>query len=328
MKVIAYPSPSGSAYWRLHDPFKYLRKKGMEAFVSDEGVTEKALDWADICVLQNVVDKDAIALAYAFQQEKGKKIIVECDDLMDLNEDNPHELEHKVSQSKEVFRRTMEVADAITTTNDYLGDKLRQINPNVLVLPNYLDLERWDLPKKKNNSKTLRIVWAGSLTHLKDLEMIAEPLTRICKEFPQVRLIFVGETRIAEKFPEMQVETMLGVPFEWWPRKLNELQADISLAPLRDTEFNRCKSNIKWQEYAIAKIPGVYSPTVYGERGFDGRFGLVAYDPDHWYRAIKNLILYPQLRNDLAEAAYTHVTRRFSLEKHIHEWEKIYNSLV
>lgn len=328
LKILAWPAPGGSAQWRLHDPFKYLQKIGVDAQVSDEGITEQALQWADVYVFQSCVNKDGIALAYQYQQEQGKKIVVEVDDWFDLNDDNPHDLEWKVSDGKYVIQKTIEIADMVTCTTDYLAEKLRPLNKNVWVLPNYPDLKRWDLPKRTNQSGTIRIMWGGSATHLKDLEMVVPALKKICQEFPQVQLIFVGDTRIAQSLPGLSVETMLGVPFEWWPKKLNELQADIAIAPLRDTEFNRCKSKIKFYEYALAQVPGVYSPTVYNERGFDGNFGMVADDPEHWYRTLKNLILFPQLREDIASAAYAHVSMRCGLEKHSGEWAKAYRTLM
>lgn len=327
MKIIAYPNPSGSAKWRLEHPFKYLRRHGVEAWVSDEGITEKAASWADIIVLQQCVDREGIALLYAYQQEHGKKIIVDLDDFPILNDDNPHAIEHKISDAANVVMRTVEIADMVTVTTEYLAEKIRPYNKNVVILPNYMDLEFWDKPKRFNTSKSIRIGWAGSMTHIKDLEYLRQPLEHLYKEYPQCQFIFVGETRLADVLPNLPIETIPGLPMESWPTKLNALQWDIGLAPLLNNEFNKCKSNIKWQEYAIAQIPGVFSPTVYQERGFDGHFGMIAENQDHWYRALKNMIDFPQLRQDIRESAYTHVTRRFSLEKNIEQWIKAYKSV-
>ena len=255
-------------------------------------------------------------------------MIVDVDDLMDVDEDSPFKPEHDVTNASEVLRVVISIADLVTTTTPYLEKRLRKLNKNVTVLPNYPDLRRWDLPKSKNTSDTIRIGWAGSITHLKDLELIVNPLKRICKEFPQVRLLFIGESRIASRFEGLPVEYIPGVPFEVWPAKLHSLRLDIGLAPLLDNEFNRCKSRIKFYEYAIAEIPGIYSPTVYQERGFDGEFGMIAENEDQWYQSIKNYILFPELRQDVIRAAYAYVTRRCSLEKHIGLWEESYRNLT
>ena len=165
----------------------------------------------------------------------------------------------------------------------------------------------WDLPVLRNTSNKIRIVWAGSLTHLEDLKMIAEPVNQILAEYPQVELVIVGEPRASELFT--RCEFMLGVPYQAWSQKLHSLRADIALAPLKNTEFNRCKSPIKFLEYSACEIPGVYSPTIYSDVSFnfDGNFGLVAHTPDEWYAKIKHLIDFPLIRKEIAEGANAHV---------------------
>ena len=45
-----------------------------------------------------------------------------------------------------------------------------------------------------------------------------------------------------------------------YPCKLASIRPDIGLCPLTDTAFNRCKSPIKWMEYAMAGAATVASP--------------------------------------------------------------------
>lgn len=326
MKIIYYCNDTGSRHWRGTDPAKYLRAQGYEAYVSDEMVTEKALAWADVIVTNSIVSKDAIALIREYQVLHGKKLVVDCDDYFDLNDDSPFLKEHTVSDAKEVIQITMGIADLITCTTTYLQSKLRLINPNVKVLPNMMDMGRWDLPKHFNTSNKIRIGWAGSITHLNDLKAIVKPLIRIKEEYPQVEYVFVGEPRIADEFP-FPVEIIQGVPFEVWPARLSGLRLDIGLAPLLETPFNKAKSNIKFLEYAINKIPGVYSETVYMYSGFEPKFGLVAMNEDHWYRAIKHLIDYPERRDEIKESSYTRVKQSYDLEKHISLWTSTYKGL-
>lgn len=323
MNIIAYGNSSGSKYWRLEHPFKYLRKIGHEAWVSDEGITEKALDWADVIVFNSVVYKEGIALARQYQVEKGKKLVVDVDDWFDLNEDSPFKIEHKISEAPFVIKKTIEIADLVTCTNKVLSERIAKINPNVKVLPNYMDMEFWDREKQFNTSDKIRIGWAGSMTHLHDLQMVVKPLKRIMEDY-NAELIIIGEQRMADEFKGYPVECMVGVPFDAWPERLHGLRLDIGIAPLVDTPFNQAKSNIKWQEYSIAKVPGVYSPTVYQHPDFEPKFGIVALDEDHWYRAIKHLIDYPQRREEIREASYTYVKGYYDLGRHIKEWERAY----
>ena len=318
MKIIGWAGPSGSRYWRLGDPFKYLTKRGHEAHLLDEAISDEAAQWAEVYVLNGVVDKEGIATLHAYQKEQGKKLVVDVDDLLTIEPDNPFKMEHDISKAPEVVAITLRVADMVTTTNEFLADKLRAYNDNVVVLPNAMDLERWDLPKLPHVEGRVRIGWAGSITHLKDLEMIVEPLKRIKAKYPQVDLIFVGDMRVRSLFGDTPVEVSPGVPFEWWPRKLHSLRLDIGLAPLRDTEFNRAKSDIKYQEYSIAGVPGVYSPTAY--RG-------TIVTPDDWYKAIEELVTDAEQRSYSGRVSYENVVDNCSLASLVVKWEQAYRSL-
>jgi glycosyltransferase involved in cell wall biosynthesis len=326
MVIRAFPNPSGSRYWRLEHPFKYLRRKGHDAQVVDGGIKEEYFRYADIIVLQGCINKEGIALAHYFQQEHGVKIVVDQDDLVEVSDDNPHKKHHEVSQATEVIKITMGIADMVTTTQSRLADKLSGYTKHVRVIPNYIDLETWEAPYQENTSDRIRIGWAGSITHLEDLKLVTNVLKRLKKEYPIIEYVILGDLRFKDELPD--AECMLGVPFDSWPQKLHGMRLDIGIAPLVKNDFNLCKSNIKWQEYAIAQIPGVYTSFAYDFRGFDSRLGIAVRTQEQWYQALKNLIICPPLRDDIKYSAYAYVKTHFNLEKRIYEWEDAYQSLL
>jgi glycosyltransferase involved in cell wall biosynthesis len=332
MRIAMFPAPSGSAFWRLIDPAKYMRKKGFEVKIADKGINEDIAQWADVYVLENCVNKEGIALLYTYQQERGKKIVSDWDDFIYSNESSPHKKIQEITDFPEVSKVVLKISDMVTVTTDYLKNKYSEYNKNIEVLDNFMDMDRWDKPKKENKSKKIKIGWAGSLTHYEDLAMIAKPLKKVMREFPSVQLVIVGDTRFKEMFKGYNVETMFGVPFEYWPDKLNGLQWDIGIAPLVDNEFNRCKSNIKWQEYSIAKIPGIYSPIVYEKTSshviFDGKIGMTANSEKEWYMCLRNYIVCKNLRKDVASRAYSFARMEYDLEKNIYKWLNAYLKLT
>jgi glycosyltransferase involved in cell wall biosynthesis len=333
VKILAWGNQSGSQFWRLVDPLKYLNKLGHEAIVTNNCIAtclkEGLLDWADVYVPQAVVDKEGLAVLYSYQQEQGKKIVIDADDEPKVTKDNPHWKEHQVSDANRVITRFMQFADMLTTTNETLSKSLRRYNKNVVVLPNYMDFERWGVPTRKNESNILRLGWVGSITHWYDLKMIEKPIKRILKEFPNVMLLLMGDPRYKEMFKGYNVEVMLGVPFDAYPYKLASLGLDIGLAPLRPNPFNSCKSYIKWLEYSLHKVPGVFSPTVYGGIGreFDGKWGMIAENEEQWYRCIKNYVVCKNLRDDIGNSAYSRVKSHYSLAQNAYKWEQAYKSL-
>lgn len=327
INVLMYPNPSAAAYWRLIDPAKQMMKsEKFNVKIPQGGIQEEAIRWADIIVLHNVVDKKGIALIYAYQQERGKKIIVDCDDWLEVASDNPHAKEHEVMDAKETMKKVVEIADLVTTTTTYLANKLRTINPNVRILPNLMDLDRWMLEPIKNTSDRIRIGWAGSLTHVKDLELISDTLNNLMDKNSNIQLVLLGDPRLKALFPNKNVETMLGVPFDAYPKRLYGLQLDIGIAPLEDTEFNRCKSPIKPLEYGIAGVPTVASrvePYIELED-----FVYLCNTSNSWRTQLEFLIEDPFLRRDVGTKARNTVIRKYNLQDRANYWFDAYENLI
>jgi glycosyltransferase involved in cell wall biosynthesis len=84
-------------------------------------------------------------------------------------------------------------------------------------------------------------------------------------------------------------------------------KVDINIAPLVDTIFNRAKSEIKWLEAALVKVPTVASNIgAFKEMISDGETGLLA-DENEWYDKLLILIKDKKKRENLALQAYQFV---------------------
>lgn len=321
-KIAIWGNSSGSKYWRLADPAKYLNKTGeFEVKVVDTGINEEWAKWADIYILQGVVDKEGIALLRAYQQEQGKKIIVDMDDMLEVDEDSPFKAEHNAVDAKEVLEIVLRIADLVTTTTEYLAHDLRRYNKKVVVLPNMMDLERWDKGVSVNTGSKLRILWAGSITHLNDIKL----LKRAVGEFKEVAdWICIGDPRIADELEGVEIYS--GVPFDKYPSRLNGLHFDIGVAPLVDSKFNRCKSDIKVLEYGINGVPTVASNV---EPYFDliGKVMLAA-DEDDFVKHITTLVTDENLRVKMGNEIREYVLNERNLEKEIDRWVQAYKSVV
>lgn len=319
-----YTNSSASAQWRLQDPAKYM---DFEIRFPQGGIKEEDIQWADCVTLQGCVDKDAIAMI-AYYKDQGKKLVLEQDDRIVVEDDNPHKKQHEVTGASKIIEITAGMADMVTCSTPYLASNLKQYNNNVVVLPNYMDMKRWDLPKHANtNPNQIRIGYFGSITHLEDIKMILPALHKIYKEFPNVMFVFVGDPRIADLMEGLPSEVMMGVPFDGYPAKLHSLSLDIAIAPLRDSEFNLNKSAIKFYEASIANYPMVASDTIYKWEIEHNKTGLLSRDINDWYINLKRLILDKELCKELATSAYKYVKESKDLEKRIYKFNDAYNSL-
>ncbi len=104
--------------------------------------------------------------------------------------------------------------------------------------------------------------------------------------------MIVGDLDVGE-FPGLApyVSQMEILPLRHW----SELPAtmatiDVNLIPLELTPFNEGKSNLKYYEAGLLKVPSIASPTrINRENIAHGHNGLLAQTTAEWYEALKEL---------------------------------------
>lgn len=115
-----------------------------------------------------------------------------------------------------------------------------------------------------------------------------------------VMLCVVGELNLPEKFKRFE-ERIVRYPFVDW-KKLPEYIAsvDINICPLENTIFNAAKSEIKWIEAALVKVPTVASRIgAFEEVIDDGVTGVLCSSIEEWKNKLDDLISSEQLRKKL-----------------------------
>jgi len=187
-----------------------------------------------------------------------------------------------------------------------------------------------DISDKRLKSGCVRIgYFSGSITHNSDFELIVPAIIAVLEKYNNVELHIVGELEIP---PELSLyrNRIVAHDFVDWT-KLPELIAscDVNIAPLEDTLFNRAKSEIKWIEAAIVKVPTIASRVgAFEEVIEDGVTGLLCTE-DEWLRAFEEMVEKPNLRKYIAENAYNYclkycytITSGFAVAKYIRSIQK------
>ena len=79
------------------------------------------------------------------------------------------------------------------------------------------------------------------------------------ERYTNLRLHLVGELDIPEVLQQFGSRIIIHSFIDWkeLPRLISDV--DINLAPLRNTLFNKAKSENKWVEAALVKVPTVAS---------------------------------------------------------------------
>ena len=156
----------------------------------------------------------------------------------------------------------------------------------------------------------------GAITSTnQNFELIKPAIKQLLKKYSNVQLHIVGILDIPKDMKpfENQIVTHDYVGWDKLPVLISEV--DINLAPLVDSIFNRAKSEIKWIEAALVKVPTVASKIgAFSDMVIDGETGLLVTD-DQWFDKLEALVLSPELRQNLAESAYRAVLENCTLSK-------------
>ena len=113
-----------------------------------------------------------------------------------------------------------------------------------------------------------------------------------------------------------------------YPHLLSELRVDIGLAPLRDTIFNRAKSDVKYLEYAATGAAVIASPVSPYRAAIAPDRGLIVPEntPEAWDAAIEELVTNGARRRGLAQAAYDWVRQERSIEATDARWYALFQA--
>ena len=231
-------------------------------------------------------------------------------------------------------------ADWVTTTTEIYRQHLLKYNKNVHVIPNAIDKSMPQWKNKTEPSAKVRVGWIGGSSHMRDLNRIKGTFGRLFNDpdlKDKIQVVMCGyDTRgtVTEIHPETGEERTRKIrPEESIWNKFEEIfndygratddqyvrrttlpitrygehynYVDVCLAPLDQHTFNECKSELKLIETGMMNKALIASDLyIYKELLEHGKNALLV-DPrkDHklWFKYIKQIILEPELRHELAD---------------------------
>ena len=219
------------------------------------------------------------------------------------------------------MRRTLLHCDAAITTTKALATELKNYVTEVFINHNVASEEMWGLSKnalikkgnKKNGDNVIIGYFSGSITHNSDIEMVKPALFKILKEYDNVKLLFLGELTSQKNFTNYTNKIITKKFTDW--RQLPEIisNVDINIAPLEDTIFNKAKSENKWVEASLVKVPTIASNIGSFKNSIrHNETGLLCDNINDWYISLKTLINNQELRKYIGENAYNVCKRKYN----------------
>jgi glycosyltransferase involved in cell wall biosynthesis len=217
----------------------------------------------------------------------------------------------------------LELCDGVTVTSRRLSTIVSTYtDAPVEVVPNAIDT-RWfhhTLHGCRRTIPPLTIGWAGGSRYYEDLEPVAEAWHNLARRYSELTFIVQGHMAevLIDAVPTERCRRLPWLPLEEYPRAL--LNFDIGCAAVAPKLFNTAKTPIKVWEYAMAGVPAVASPTLYGQVVDDGEDGLLAETVAEWQAQLARLVEDCQLRRRLWHAQRRRVACEHSLEQNWQQW--------
>jgi len=201
-------------------------------------------------------------------------------------------------------------ADVVIVGNDYLKSFSERYNKNTVVIPTTINTEyhKPAIDKKQNTEKTI-IGWTGTLTTLRQLDLVLPVLHKLETEYNFEFLVISNEK------PQINLKSF---KFIKWDKtsEISDLQKiDIGIMPLYDNEWEKGKCGFKGLQYMALEIPAVMSPVgVNTEIIKDGENGFLAKDEQEWFDKLSLLIENSQLHEKLGKAGRQTVIDKYSVD--------------
>jgi len=209
--------------------------------------------------------------------------------------------------------RVMAGARLVVAGNSYLAQRAAAAAaPWVELLPTVVDMERYVASEDRllpvRDGKP-RIVWIGSPSTARYLDLLAEPLAALAKERPFALRVIGGGSLL---MPGVDVEVQ---PWSIDTEAESIAGCDVGVMPLIDSPWEQGKCAYKLIQYMACGLPTVASPVgANREVVVEGETGLLAATPEEWVRSLRLLLGDLDLRQRLGVAGKKRVEAHYSLQ--------------
>lgn len=212
-----------------------------------------------------------------------------------------------------------QLADEFLCTNKFLAQKLNEkFNKPVHIIPNFLNSEQVEFARTYQKPQTDKFwlgYFSGTRSHYKDFQLIEPAIINTLRKYPEINLVLMGHFKLSSEL-KMFSDRIKQVKFGDFLNYLEVIgTCDLILVPLMVNDFTNCKSELKFFEAGIMKVPVVTSPTfIYKEIITDGENGMLAEETE-WEDKITTIYNDKELWRKVSEEAYTYSVENYSGEK-------------
>jgi glycosyltransferase involved in cell wall biosynthesis len=193
--------------------------------------------------------------------------------------------------------------------------------------------------KAGHQAKSICVIgYQGSSSHAGDVEAAGQAISIILRRYPYVKFMACGWDWKHKGKDYLANAPHDQIIYKPWTLNMQEYLTnaacfDIGIAPLRDTYFNRCKSNIKVLEYYAMGTPVVASKLEpYQDDVIEGETGYLVKatgkQVDRWVKALNKLVTDHNGRYQMGKACRDYVVDKYSSDKWASRWSDVYETVI
>ncbi len=326
---------------------------------SHKGLSKKSAKDPNL-IMREMLDSDIIVFHRAntnwhhrmgmILKEQGKKIVFDNDDTFKLEKNHAFfsfdekGFEENKEKLNNVVNNFIINSDLVTCSTDFLNKEYRELNKNVITLPNCVNPDDWPDTPLKNDTDKVRIGLVGSVAYHQDFEGIQDVIRKL-DEDNRVQLVLFGlwknrkreENPLVEKIHKNEYafwDTLKNLEHAPWCEMedyfytLDNLKLDIMLIPRDTGYFNKCKSNIKFLEASMLEIPVIAQGFENGPyQELNGLNGIRIDNNNDWEKEIEKLIVDKEKRQLIGKEAKKYVLSKYNINDNAHLWVEAYKTL-
>jgi tetratricopeptide (TPR) repeat protein len=271
---------------------------------------------ADVLILCDVVDPDLLAVVDA-RRRAGRLTVYEINDhFLAVKAGNATAYLGKNPLLRSLSSRLASCAHALQFNVPELAREFAHLGPTRAVLLNQL----WEVPEKPARPPRDRLWmgWGGSQGHAEDIKWVAPALRAALQRHPRLGLSLMGAAATTPELADLPADRFSarpGGPLESYYEFLGGL--DFGFCPLLPTDFNRCRSDVKFLELASRGVPALCSDLApYRDSVRNGDNGFLFRNLDELGAQIDRLVNDDALRVRVGQAAYDYATQERSERGH------------
>jgi tetratricopeptide (TPR) repeat protein/glycosyltransferase involved in cell wall biosynthesis len=147
-------------------------------------------------------------------------------------------------------------ADGVQFSSAALESEAAWLGPRRAVFPSQL----WDGPAPLPLRRLDRVVigWGGSAAHREDLQAVIPAIATVLDRHPEARLAIMSDESVRPVLDPLPADRVSFTPWGSLGAYYKFLEGiDVGIAPLSPTPYNRCRSDIRFVEYAAHGVLAV-----------------------------------------------------------------------